>query len=62
MFLAQVLLITNEIATTIQRIRRELLWKSRNVKIKYETICNDFQSGGLKNVDISSKISSLQCF
>ena len=43
MFLAQVLLIPNEIATTIQRIRRELLWKSRNVKIKYETICNIFK-------------------
>ena len=29
---------------------------------KRETIWNDFQNGGLKNVDISSKICSLQCF
>ena len=60
-FLAQVLSIPNEITTTIQRIQREFLWNSSNVKIKHETICNDFQNGGLKNVDIPSKISSLQC-
>ena len=60
-FLAQVLPIPNEITTTIQRIQREFLWNSSNVKIKHETISNDFQNGGLKNVDISSKNSSLQC-
>ena len=57
-FLVQVLPIPNEI-TTIQQIQKEFLWNSSNVKIKHETICNDFR--GLKNVDKSSKISSLQC-
>ena len=33
-FLAYVLLITNEITITIQRIQREFLWNSNNVKIK----------------------------
>ena len=47
-FLAQVLLIPNETATTIQPIQREFLWNSRNVKIKHKTICDDFQNGGLK--------------
>ena len=60
-FLAQVLPISNEITTTIQRIQKELLWNSRNIKIKHENICNDFQDGSLKNVDMSSKISNLQC-
>ena len=32
-----------------------------SVKIKHETNYNNFQNGGLKNVDIPSKISSLQC-
>ena len=31
--LAQVLPIPNEIATAIQRIQREFLWKSNNVKV-----------------------------
>ena len=30
-------------------------------KIKHETICNDYKAGGLKNVDILSKIIALQC-
>ena len=59
-FLAQVLLIPNEITSITQRIQREFLWNSNNVKIKHETICNDSQNVGLKQVDISSKISSLQ--
>ena len=60
-FLAQVLPIPNEINTTIQRIQREFIWNSSNAKIKHETICNKFQDGGLRNVDIPSKISNLQC-
>ena len=59
-FLTQILLIPNEITTTTQRIQREFLWNSSNIKIKHETIYNDFQNGGLENVDISSKISSFQ--
>ena len=59
-FLAQVLPIPNVITTTIQRIQREFLWNSNNVKINPKFIFNDFQKVGLKNVDISSKISSLK--
>ena len=57
--LAQALPIPNEITTTIQQIQREFLWNSSNVIIKHETICNDFQNEGLKNVNIPSKISSV---
>ena len=49
-FLAQVLLIPNEITTTTQQVQREFLWNSNNVKNKHETICNDFQNGDVKNV------------
>ena len=59
-FLAQALPIPNEVTTTIQRIQREFLWNFSNVKIKHETNCNDFQNGGLKSMDLPSKISSLQ--
>ena len=30
-------------------------------KIKHSTLCNNYQDGGLKNVNIESKIISLQC-
>ena len=50
-FLAQVLSIPNEITTTVKRIQEEFLWNPNNFKIKLETICNDFQNVGLKNVE-----------
>ena len=30
-------------------------------KISHKTLCENFENGGLKHVDISSKITSLQC-
>ena len=30
-------------------------------KIKHSTLCNKYENGGLKNVDILSKVISLQC-
>ena len=40
----------------MQKIQKAFIWK----KIKHEILCNSFEEGGLKNVDISSKIASLQ--
>ena len=34
----------------------------KNPKIKNSTLCNDYECGGLKNIDIFSKVVSLQCF
>ena len=35
-------------------------WNSSSRKVKHETLCNDYNSGGLKNGDISNKIIALQ--
>ena len=45
----------------IQRIQKGFIWNNLTPKIKHETLCNTFEEGGLKNVDIDSKIASLQC-
>ena len=37
----------------------EFIWRGKNPKIKYSTLYNDYEYGGLKNVDIFSKIVSL---
>ena len=42
----------------MKRIQKDFLWNSSTVKINHETICRDFQNGGLKNVDIEIKIIS----
>ena len=60
-FLAQILPVPPETIKTLNCIQKDFLWSSRTVKIKNDTLCNDFQDGGLKNVDIGTKIVSLQC-
>ena len=39
----------------------EFIWKGKTPNIKISTLCNDYDNGGLKNVDVFSKIVSLQC-
>lgn len=39
---------------------RKRLVNSSTVRINYETICSDFENGGLKNGHIETKILSLQ--
>ena len=58
-FLVQVLVIPNQIIDGLQQMQKDFLWKSSSPKVKYETIYKDFQYGGLKNIDIRSKIISL---
>ena len=38
----------------------EFIWKGKTPHIKINTLCNDYDNGGLKNV-VFSKIVSLQC-
>ena len=45
--------------TKITKIQLEFIWKGKNSKIKNSTLCNDYENGGLKNVDIFSKVVSL---
>ena len=59
------LALATEIPTTtinlLTKIQMEFIWKVKNLKIKNSTLCNDYEYGGLKNVDIFSKVVSLQC-
>ena len=45
----------------LTKIQMGLIWKGKNPQIKNSTLCNDSEYGGLKNVDIFSKVVSLQC-
>ena len=44
-----------------KKIQKAFLWYSSKPKINYKTLCNTFEEGSLKNVDIKAKIISLQC-
>ena len=57
-------LITNIPTSTMKelnKIQNEFIWKNKNPKIKHTTLCNNYDNSGLKNINISSKIISLQC-
>ena len=47
----------NELA----KIQKSFFLEKLSPKIKYETLCNDYKAGGLKNVDILNEIIALQC-
>ena len=57
-------LVTNVPTATIEslsKIQKEFLWGKNKSKIKHDTLSNDYENGGLKSVDIFSKIVGLQC-
>ena len=59
------LALVTEIPTTtnnlLTKIQMEVIWKGKNPKIKNSPLCNDYEYGGLRDVDIFSKVVSLQC-
>ena len=59
--LALVKTIPNLIIQELNKIQKEFIWKTRNPKIKHDTLCKNYENGGLKNVDIMYKVVSLQC-
>ena len=44
----------------LNKTQKNFIWKGLNPKIKNSTINNNYQNGGLKNINIAAKISSLQ--
>ena len=59
--LASVTVLPNSTITELNKIHKEFIWNHKRPKIKGKTLINNFDKGGLKDVDISSKITSLQC-
>ena len=53
--------IPNLIIQELNKIQKEFIWKTRNPKIKHDTLCKNYENGDLKNVDIMYQVVSLQC-
>ena len=58
--LALVTKIPTSIINLLTKLQMKLIWKGKNPKIKSSTLCNEYGYGGQKNVDIFSKVVSLQ--
>ena len=60
-YLAMMTPVPKPIVNDLCKLQKEFLRDSSKPKIKHETLCNNYENGGLKCVDIGSKIISLQC-
>ena len=59
--LALVLSVPSSVIKELNKIQQNFIWSGKNSKIKHGTLCNDYENGGLKNIDIESKMISLRC-
>ena len=58
--LALVKVIPISVILELDKINKHFILKNGNCKIKQDTLCKDYENGGLKNLDITFKIISLQ--
>ena len=61
-FQAFIATVSKHTVIEIEKIEMTFFWNNSSSKIKYETLCNDYRVGELKNNDIPNKIIALQCF
>ena len=52
---------SKQLIEKMQRIQNAFICNNLTPKIKHQTLCNSFEEVDLKNVEIDSKIASLQC-
>ena len=51
----------NNITDLLHKIQKNFIWQGKKAKIKHSTLCNGYEKGGIKNVDLRNKITSMQC-
>ena len=49
------------IINQLNNIKGNFIWNGKNPKIKHSTLSNSCEDGGLKDVDVFTKVISLQC-
>ena len=60
LYVADMNLVPIRVIEQIQKIQKKFIWNGKKPKIKHTTLINEYQDGGLKDVDIEAKIRSLQ--
>ena len=59
--LALVTNVPHAISDQLNKIQKEFFWNRKHPKIRHSTLCNTYENGGLKSVDIPNKLTSLEC-
>ena len=47
------------IINKIESLQKDFVWNGKNPKIKHSTLISDYEDGGLKDIDVKTKIKSL---
>ena len=59
--LALVTNVPHVIIDQVNKIQKNFVWNRKHPKIRHYTLCNTYENGGIKSVDIPNKLTSLQC-
>ena len=51
----------NNTVDLLHKIQKNFIWQGKKTKIKRSTLSNGYDKGGIKNVDLRDKITSMQC-
>ena len=43
----------------LHKIQKSFIWQGRNAKIKHSTLLNGYEKGGIQNVDLINRITSM---
>ena len=55
------LLLHENTTDLLYKIEKNFIWQGKKAKIKHSTLCNGYEKGGMKNVNLRNKITSMQC-
>ena len=48
--------VPNSIIKKVEEIQRDFLWNGERPKVSHDVLVSDYQDGGLRSVDVRSKI------
>ena len=51
--------VPNSIIEQLEKIKKDFIWDGKRPKVKHSALIGDYEEGGLKDIDIKSKIQSL---
>ena len=60
MYASSVQYISGDVVKEICKIQKDFIWRGKRPKIKHSTLIGNFENGGLKDIDIESKLKALK--
>ena len=59
-YIATMKTVPKHVVDSMQTLHRYFIWNSKKPKIKHSTLIGDYSDGGLKDIDLTSKLESLK--